>query len=93
MLLSRADPVRVKQDEFVLIAVDCKVRDHVFDVVIKLLQNETSSLFRNLKDKTLRLFNIVCRNEHLCVTRAHLDYIVSFAHTLSFLIQNNAVFV
>ena len=70
-----------------------QVADKQLDIVVKLLQNKTSTLVGNLHHNTLRLLYVECGDKHGGLARADLNYVIASAHSFAFLVQDDTVFV
>lgn len=82
----------VQQHELVIIGngqAACKL----LNIVIKLIQDESSPLLRNLQDHALRFLNVESSDKHAGLARADLDYKIATPHPFALFVQNDAILV
>ena len=89
--------VRVEEDQLAAVA-GARLRDgqatgQLLHIIIELGKDVTCALLRDLQNHALWLLHIEGRNEHACLARTDLDYVVSTAHTLALLVEHNPVLI
>lgn len=85
--------VRVEKDELLVVAGHRQTIRQLLNVVVKLLQNKSSSLLRNFKNQALWLLNVESSHEHARLAGTNLNYIVASSHALALFEQDDSVFV
>ena len=61
--------------------------------MIKLIQDESGPLLRNLQDHALRFLNVESSDKHASLARADLDYKIATPHPFALFVQNDAILV
>ena len=61
--------------------------------MVELFQDKSGLFTWELKDQRLRLLDVVCCDENFGVARTDLNDVVSLAHSFSFLVEHDSVFI
>jgi hypothetical protein len=82
----------VEQNQFGFV-LHPQTRGDLIEIVIKLIQYETSLLLWNLQDQALRLLDVERCDENVSAARRDLYYVVTSAHLLALLVEHDSVLV